>query len=86
MFVVAEVALDVPVRPEPKKPEPSKDEAKPGDKPGEKADAPKPETKPAAEPPKGPLPRAVQSFRARSHLIVTVPLYVRWNALEWEDR
>ncbi|MCC6785950.1 MAG: quinohemoprotein amine dehydrogenase subunit alpha [Planctomycetes bacterium] len=25
-------------------------------------------------------------FRARSHLLVTVPLWARWNSLEWEER
>jgi hypothetical protein len=84
VFVVAEVDLDVGVRPEPKK-EPKKDEPKPGDKPEDKPSEPKPEAKPA-EPPQGPLPRATKTFRARAHLIVTVPLYVRWNVLEWEDR
>ncbi|MFY9341230.1 MAG: quinohemoprotein amine dehydrogenase subunit alpha, partial [Planctomycetota bacterium] len=90
VFVTAEVELEVAVRPEPKKPA-----EKPADKPGE----PKPgEAKPAAPPaepaattpepapPAGPPVLIKKMFQARSHLIVTVPLYVRWNALEWEDR
>jgi len=36
----------------------------------------------AAAPPK----RERKTFRARTHLIVTVPLYARWNVLDWEDR
>jgi hypothetical protein len=36
--------------------------------------------------PQGPPPKERKTFRARSHLIVTVPIYVRWQALEWEDR
>ncbi|MEQ1634260.1 MAG: hypothetical protein ABL997_17905, partial [Planctomycetota bacterium] len=27
-----------------------------------------------------------KSFRARASLIVTVPQYIRWTRLEWEDR
>ena len=36
--------------------------------------------------PQGPPPKEKKTFRARGHLIVTVPIYVRWAALEWEDR
>jgi quinohemoprotein amine dehydrogenase len=36
--------------------------------------------------PQGPPPKEKKIFRARGHLIVTVPIYVRWAALEWEDR
>ena len=91
VFVTAEIELDVAVRPEPKKPEP-----KTADKPAEKKDgetapvaekpAPKVEKPVVPEVPAGPPAREKKLFRARSHLIVTVPLYVRWNALEWEDR
>ncbi len=38
------------------------------------------------KPPTEPLPRERRTFFARSHLLVTVPLYVRWQALDWEDR
>lgn len=27
-----------------------------------------------------------KTFRARGHLLVTVPLYTRWNTLDWESR
>jgi len=36
--------------------------------------------------PQGPPPKEKKTFRARGHLIVTVPIYVRWQALDWEDR
>ena len=51
--------------------------------------------KPPAEPqepeataaaPQGPLPKVKKTFLARSHLLVSVPLYTRWQALDWEDR
>ncbi|MBI5849762.1 MAG: quinohemoprotein amine dehydrogenase subunit alpha [Planctomycetes bacterium] len=29
---------------------------------------------------------ASTTFHARGHLLVSVPLYARWNSLEWEDR
>jgi len=91
VFVTAQVELDVAVRPEPKKVEP-----KPaGDASGQKPPG-QPEAKPATDPkppspapaaaPAGPPPRATKTFQARAHLIVTVPLYVKWYALDWEDR
>lgn len=87
VFVTAEIELDVPVRPAPpkkdeKKPEAGKDDKKPAEK-AETAPPPKPE--PTTELPPGPLPRAKKTFLARGHLIVTVPLFARWNSLEWED-
>ena len=30
--------------------------------------------------------RTTKNFFARSHLIVTVPIYARWQVLDWEDR
>jgi hypothetical protein len=33
-----------------------------------------------------PPPREKKTFFARSHLLVTVPLYMRWAVLDWEDR
>jgi quinohemoprotein amine dehydrogenase len=75
VFVVAEVDLDVPVRPTPPKPDAEKPAAKPAEKPAQKP----------ADPPAAPA-REQKTFRARAHLIVTVPLYVRWHALDWEDR
>jgi len=89
VFVTAEIELDVPVRPEPKPPAPKPEAPKEGAKdPGKPAEtAPPPAAKPEpVEPPTGPLPRATKTFRARSHLIVTVPLYVKWYALDWEER
>jgi quinohemoprotein amine dehydrogenase len=71
VFVTAELELDVAVRPEPP----------PAPAAGSK-DAPKPTTTAATEPPR----RERRLFRARSHLLVTVPLYARWQALDWEDR
>ena len=47
---------------------------------------------PISAEPEAPQPTAGQpklvarSFRARSNLIITVPQYVRWARLEWEDR
>jgi quinohemoprotein amine dehydrogenase len=97
VFVTATVELDVAVRPEPKKPEPKPPEGKKPTppEPGQAGEQPpveskpvenKPAAAPLAEPPAGPPARAKKTFFARGHLIVTVPLYVRWNALEWEDR
>jgi len=88
VFVTAEVELEVAVRPEPKKPDEKKAADKPADQPGE---APAAEPKPAPEAgkpevPAGPPARVKKTFRARSHLIVTVPLYSRWMSLDWEDR
>jgi hypothetical protein len=92
VFVTAEIELEVAVRPpEPKKPEPKKAADKPADKPGEAPAAeasPAPEAKPESKP-REPLPppaRERKTFRARAHLIVTVPLYSRWLSLDWEDR
>jgi quinohemoprotein amine dehydrogenase len=102
VFVTAEVELDVAVRPEPKKPEPAPEkkpaEPKPAGeqpaapnppepKPESKAETPPPKPAPKPpEPPPGPPAREKKTFRARSHLVVTVPLYVRWYSLDWEDR
>ena len=88
VFVTAEVELEVAVRPEPAKPKPKAagEEAKAG----ETSPTTKPTTKPttAPAPPAGPELLLVEkkTFRARSHLLVTVPLYMRWAALDWEDR
>lgn len=94
VFVTATIDLDVPVRPAPKKSEEPKPAPKVGDKPPADGEAkpqtdarpPAPKPTPAPAPPAGPLPRETKRFFARSHLLVTVPLYVRWNSLEWEDR
>ncbi|MBK8098597.1 MAG: hypothetical protein IPK26_15915 [Planctomycetes bacterium] len=93
VFVTAEVELDVPVRPPEPKPEP-KPAAKPDDKPAApgQGEGDKPVTPPPPPPPKPAEPPAKtptmqkKVFRSRTHLVVTVPLYARWNSLEWEDR
>ena len=79
VFVTAEVELDVPVRPAPKK---AADGGKPGAAPKEGAQ-PAP---PTAEAPAGPPARERKRFFARGHLLVSTPLYTRWTALDWEDR
>jgi hypothetical protein len=91
VFVTAEIELDVPVRPAPKKveekkPEPAKDGKAAAEAAPAPAAKPQPVTPAAVEPPAGPPPRERRKFVARGHLLVTVPLYVRWNVLEWEDR
>jgi quinohemoprotein amine dehydrogenase len=91
VFVTAELELDVAVRPAPKKPaEVKKPEPGKDDKAGNSATAaPEPAPAPAAKepaPPASPPPRERKTFFARGHLVVTVPIYVRWNQLEWEDR
>jgi quinohemoprotein amine dehydrogenase len=76
VFVTAVVELDVLVRPEPK------------GKDGKPAAGSEPAKAAVAAAPAAPavLERVKKTFRARSHLIVTVPLYARWQALDWEDR
>lgn len=64
-------------------------EGAPGDEPDGNAEKPpaepqEPEATAAA--PQGPLPKVKKTFLARSHLLVSVPLYTRWQALDWEDR
>lgn len=72
IFVIAEAVLSTPMRdPEPTKPA---TESGPASKPAKK-------TKPAA------APVAVErTFKVRSHLLVSVPIFVRWDRLEWESR
>ena len=74
VFVTATVELDVAVRPEKPKPDPAAKEK------AEEKDAP------AEPPPAAPLARERRTFLARSHLLVTVPLYTRWLVLDWEGR
>jgi quinohemoprotein amine dehydrogenase len=76
VFVTAEVELDVAVRPEPPKKQAGK--ADPG--------GARPDETAAAHPPQARPARETKTFRSRAHLLVTVPVYVKWNALEWEDR
>lgn len=98
VFVTCELELDVPVRPEPPKPaarppggappEPPPGGAPPADAPAAGAAAPPPPAvaEPAADGAAAAPARERRTFRARSHLVVTVPLYARWQVLEWEDR
>jgi quinohemoprotein amine dehydrogenase len=79
VFVCCEVQLDVPVRADKDSEDgedgdegEDQDAAGDGDE-GEAAPAPPPE-------------RAKRRFFARSHLLVTVPIYARWQVLNWEDR
>jgi quinohemoprotein amine dehydrogenase len=82
VFVTAEIELDVAVRPPEPKPAPKeKDAPKEGDP--QPAAVP---VQPASTVAQGPLPRERKTFRARGHLVVTVPLYTRWLSLDWEDR
>ena len=83
VFVTAEVELEVAVRPEPPKPA-----AAPGagdTKPAGNAPPPAPAA-PATPKPAAPPRTEKKTFVARSHLLVTVPLYMRWLALDWEER
>jgi quinohemoprotein amine dehydrogenase len=89
VFVTAEVELEVAVRPEPPKPKPPATGGAAEDKPADgQPAAAKPDAPGQAEAPTGPAPVVMEKkmFRARSHLIVTVPLYMRWAALDWEER
>lgn len=76
VFVTAVVDLEVGVRPPPP-PTPKPEPGKP---------TPPPAVLAPPEAPKAPLPREQRTFRSRGHLIVTVPLFARWNSLEWEER
>ncbi len=93
VFVMAEIELEVVVRPEPKKVDPAKDDKVKDDKPpvgdgAEKATEAKPATPPPVAKPAetAPIVRAKKTFLARSHLLVSVPIYMRWARLDWEDR
>jgi quinohemoprotein amine dehydrogenase len=95
VFVVAEGELLAPVRVEPRKekePASSAEEDKPsanGKPNGEPAAAPpsRPLPNPAAPPPPSGKPDLQRKpFKARGHLLVTVPRYIRFDRLEWEDR
>jgi len=89
VFATFETTLDIPVRP----PEKKKDkDGKDGDqKDGDKKDGDqKDSNKKDGEAKKAELPKVAaresKRFFARSHLIVTVPIYARWQVLDWEDR
>ncbi len=90
VFATFETELDIPVRP-PEKKKAGDDEKSDGDK---KSTDEKPTDKMPEEPvksndadaPKAIPARETKRFFARSHLIVTVPIYARWQVLDWEDR
>jgi hypothetical protein len=69
----------VPVRAEPKQADgdDAGDDPDGGDVLDDPGDAPA-----QAAPPS----RQRKRFFARSHLLVTVPIYARWQVLNWEDR
>jgi len=93
VFVCCELQLDVPVRPEPEKSkdadgeqgddDDSDEDAADGDASDDDAshDAGGERAETAAPP-----ARVKRRFFARSHLLVTVPIYARWQVLNWEDR
>ncbi|HGY91842.1 MAG TPA: quinohemoprotein amine dehydrogenase subunit alpha [Planctomycetes bacterium] len=67
-----------PVGAPPRPPEPPRGEENPEEKPARK---------PLVAPSPKPLVKVKRSFRARGRLIVTVPIYARWDRLDWnEDR
>ncbi|MFT4516284.1 MAG: quinohemoprotein amine dehydrogenase [Planctomycetota bacterium] len=91
VFATFETELDIPVRPPEKKKKEGDndkpDDAKPDD--DKKATNKKPEEPVKsndADAPKAMPARETKRFFARSHLIVTVPIYARWQVLDWEDR
>ena len=77
VFVCCEVLLDVPVRPDAEDREDERDD-------GAEADAGDPDAEAKEQP--APPARQRKRFFARSHLLVTVPIYARWQVLNWEDR
>lgn len=78
VFVTAVIELDVAVRPPEPKPC-AEVEGRTDDSGGDRASGDQPSATAAAA---GPLPRERKTFRARSHLLVTVPLYTRWMSLD----
>lgn len=73
VFVCCELQLDVPVRAD-AAPDPAAAESE-----GEREDDDAPQSS-------APAARESKRFFARSHLLVTVPIYARWQVLNWEDR
>jgi len=82
VFVTFETQLDIPVRPLEKAKETKSDDKPTGDNSEAEATAKAKDDDAAQAPPK----RETKRFFARSHLIVTVPIYARWQVLDWEDR
>ena len=90
VFVTFETELDIPIRPPEKKKEGGEDKDS-NDKNADQNNAEKPvEEQPddqdAAKAPNVMPARETKKFFARSHLLVTVPIYARWQVLDWEDR
>lgn len=89
VFVCCEIELDIPVRPEPaKKDEDGEGHDDDGDE-GEHGDGDEDaghDDDDDAEAVAAIPAREKKRFFARSHLLVTVPIYARWQVLDWEDR
>lgn len=91
VFVTFETTLDIPVRPPEKKKKKKKNDEETADrdtKTDEQANekTEEPVMSDNADSPKVMPARETKRFFARSHLIVTVPIYARWQVLDWEDR
>lgn len=95
VFVTFETTLDIPVRPPEKKKAKDGDDKNADDKEaddtgGDDTGGDDTPDKDLAGAEAKPLPavaaRESKRFFARSHLLVTVPIYARWQVLDWEDR
>ncbi|MGK0431931.1 MAG: hypothetical protein ACJA0V_001065, partial [Planctomycetota bacterium] len=89
VFVTFETTLDIPVRPPEKKKSKNDEETADSDTKTDEQANEKPEEpvmSDNADSPKVIPARETKRFFARSHLIVTVPIYARWQVLDWEDR
>ena len=69
-------------KPEAKKTGEERKDGKANETPAKPPEPTPPPVATTAEPPK----RESKTFHARAHLIVTVPLYARWQSLDWEAR
>lgn len=89
VFVTFETSLDIPVR-APEKKKTDDDEGEDENKDGDEGDAENKDGDQKAAEVSEQTPkvaaRETKKFLARSHLLVTVPIYVRWQVLDWEDR
>lgn len=91
VYVVAEAKLTVPVRPpEPKKPEKPKTDSPEGEGgDGNQGNGGNGNGGPllvATQETPPPVKTEEKAFKARGHLLVTVPLYVMWERYEWDHR
>lgn len=91
VYVVATCTLTVPVVPPKPKPKPKEPETDP--KAGAGSGEPKGEGEKPIEPKVEPPPPVqttptliTKEFRARGHLLVTVPIYVFWDRYTWDQR